>query len=154
MIVSGFPRRSETFALNELRALDDRGMLAAIFATKPGDGAAPHPGSEQLLERVQLLPEVSPAQQAAMVVERLASRAVTGVHGYFAHTPAQVAAQVARRLGVPYGFSVHARDARKLAPGELAERARQAACVIACNADVVRDLPCGSESIHIVPHGV
>src|SRR5687767_6168641 len=74
MIVSGFPRRSETFALNELRALDDRGMLAAIFATKPGDGAAPHPGSEQLLERVQLLPEVSPTQQAAMVVERLAGR--------------------------------------------------------------------------------
>jgi glycosyltransferase involved in cell wall biosynthesis len=154
MITSGFPRRSETFALNELRALDAQGLLAAVFATKPGDGATPHPGSERLLERVQLLPEGSPAEQAAMVVERLAGRAVSGVHGYFAHTPAQVAAQVARRLRVPYGFSVHARDARKLAPAELAERACEAACVIACNADVARDLPGASTSVHIVPHGV
>ncbi|WDT73546.1 MAG: hypothetical protein MPW14_24840 (plasmid) [Candidatus Manganitrophus sp.] len=34
MVVSGFPRRSETFMLNELLALDERGLLGAIFATK------------------------------------------------------------------------------------------------------------------------
>ena len=45
MITSGFPRRSETFALNELLALERAGSLAAVFATKAGDGAEPHPGS-------------------------------------------------------------------------------------------------------------
>ena len=33
MVVSGFPRRSETFALSELVALDAAGALVAIFIT-------------------------------------------------------------------------------------------------------------------------
>src|SRR5207249_402476 len=37
VVTSGFPRRSETFLLNELLALDARGTLAAVFATKAGD---------------------------------------------------------------------------------------------------------------------
>jgi glycosyltransferase involved in cell wall biosynthesis len=154
MITSGFPRLSETFALNELLGLEARGLLAAIFATKPGDGGSPQPGSERLLGRVQTLPPGSPAEQAAAVVARLAGRRVRGVHGYFAHTPAEVAAQVARRLGVPYSFSVHARDARKVAPAVLGARARGAACVIACNPDVARDIPHDGGTIHLAPHGV
>ncbi len=39
---------------------------------------------------------------------------MSAVHAYFAHEPAAVAVEVARRLDVPYGFSVHARDARKV----------------------------------------
>ena len=154
MVMSGFPRRSETFALNELRALEASGLLTQIFATKPGDGARPHPGSEALLRRVRVLPAGSARQQAAMLVEQLAGRRVTGVHAYFAHTPAEVAARAAGRLGVPYGFSVHARDARKITPRELAARARAAACVIACNHDVAREIPHGCEAMHVVPHGV
>lgn len=88
MIVSGFPRRSETFALNEVLALEAHGMLAAIFATKPGDGAYPQPGSEELLRRVQILKPGNPEEQAEMVVEHLDGQIITGVHGYFAHTPA------------------------------------------------------------------
>lgn len=34
-VLSGFPRRSETFALAELPALEADGMAGAIFATKP-----------------------------------------------------------------------------------------------------------------------
>ena len=55
---------------------------------------------------------------------------------------------------MPYGFSVHARDARKLAPERLARRVRGAACVIACNPDVVSELPERGEQVHLVPHGV
>ncbi|HYJ46918.1 MAG TPA: glycosyltransferase, partial [Pyrinomonadaceae bacterium] len=79
---------------------------------------------------------------------------VCGVHGYFAHTPAEVARHAAARLGVPYGFSVHARDARKVAPTELAERARAAACVVACNGDVAEDILGGGAPVHLLPHGV
>jgi glycosyltransferase involved in cell wall biosynthesis len=154
MILSGFPRRSETFALHEVLALEERGLLAAIFATKPGDGLAPQPGSERLLQRVQILPPGNVAQQAAVLAEQLRGHFVTGIHAYFAHTPTEVAACVARRLNVPYGFSIHARDARKVAPDELARRARAAACVVACNPDVARALDGAGVGVQLLPHGV
>jgi glycosyltransferase involved in cell wall biosynthesis len=154
MIMSGFPRRSETFALGELLALEARGALAAIFATKPGDGAGLQPGCERLMQRVQFLPPGGPAEQAAFVVESLGGQRVGGIHGYFGHTPAEVAACAAALLRVPYGFSLHARDARKVVPDELAERARGAACVVACNTDVARDLRESGGQVHLLPHGV
>src|SRR6059058_904479 len=157
VVTSGFPRRSETFLLNELLALDARGTLAAVFATKAGDGGPLHPGCARLLGRVELLPAGSASTQAARLAERLRGREVTGIHGYFAHRPAAVAAHAARRLGVPYGFSIHARDVRKVAPALLAVRAREAACVVACNGDVAASLagtgvPVGL--VRLVPHGV
>jgi glycosyltransferase involved in cell wall biosynthesis len=154
MIVSGFPRRSETFALHELLALEERGALAAIFAAKPGETDGLQPGSERLLHRIQYLPPGSSVSQAVAVVQHLKGQNIGGVHGYFAHAPAEVAAHAAGRLGVPYGFSVHARDARKVAPDELAGRARRAACVIACNKDVAQTLSRTGAQVHLIPHGV
>jgi glycosyltransferase involved in cell wall biosynthesis len=154
MVVSGFPRRSETFALGELLALEARGALAALFATKPGEGGSAQPGCEPLLKRLQVLPEGSPERQAAFIAERTGGERVGGVHGYFAHTPAEVAARAAALLGVPYGFSTHARDARKVAPELLAERARAASCVVACNSDVASEILRGGAPVHLLPHGV
>jgi glycosyltransferase involved in cell wall biosynthesis len=154
VVTSGFPRRSETFALNELRALDDAGVLAAVFATKPGDGLEPHPGSDRLVARMEVLPPVGPADQARAVAARLAGRRIDAVHGYFAHEPAEVAAAAAGALRVPYGFSVHARDARKVAPSTLAARLETAACVVACNADVAAEVAAGNGRLHVIPHGV
>src|ERR1700749_2043748 len=152
--MSGFPRRSETFALGELLALEERGALAAVFATKPGEAGMTQPGCERLSAKLQVLPEGEPARQAAFVADRLAGRPVGGVHGYFAHTPAEGAARAARLLGVPYGFSTHARDARKVAPRVLAERAHNAACVVACNIDVAEEILQGGGAVHLLPHGV
>jgi glycosyltransferase involved in cell wall biosynthesis len=152
--MSGFPRRSETFALGELLALEERGALDSVFATKPGEAGMTQPGCERLLAKLQVLPEGEPARQAAFVAERLAGRRVGGVHGYFAHTPADVAARAARRLGVPYGFSTHARDARKVEPRVLSERARNAACVVACNTDVAEEILQDGGAVHLLPHGV
>src|SRR5438094_8519400 len=154
VVTSGVPRRSGTFLLNELLALDARGTLAAVFATKAGDGGPLHPGCARLLGRVELLPAGSASTQAARLAERLRGRQVTGIHGYFAHRPAAVAAHAARRLGVPFGFSVHARDARKVAPPVLAARARRAACVIACNRDVAAELARVGAPSRLLPHGV
>lgn len=152
VIVSGFPRTSETFAVNELLALAERGVLAAVFATKPGDRGASQPGCQALLPLVRFLPAGPAAEQATAVRRDLAGRRVTGVHAYFAHTPAEVGESAARLLGVPFGFSVHARDARKVDVSALRARARRAACVVACNDDVARTLADGR--IHLVPHGV
>ena len=154
MLVSGFPRRSETFALNELLALERAGCLAAVFATKPGDVGPAHPDASRLLDKVQLLAPGSPEEQAAEVVSRIDGRPVTGVHAYFAHVPAEVAQHAARRLGVPFGFSVHAADARKVTPDELRRRARAAVCVVACNGDVAGDLQRTGADVELIPHGV
>ena len=153
-ITSGFPRRSETFVLNELLALEARGLLGPVFATKPGDGPPLQPGAEQLLRRVRVLPSVSPSEQACLVARALAGTGIRGVHSFFAHTPAEVAREAAAQLGVPYGFSVHARDARKVTPPELRSRAAAAACVVACNADVAKELDTACADVRLLPHGV
>jgi glycosyltransferase involved in cell wall biosynthesis len=154
VIVSGFPRRSETFALAELEALDRHGMLAAIFSTKPGEDGAPQPAARRLRDRVRLLPDAPAAAQAAEALRQLPAGRVDGVHAYFAHAPAAVAADLADCLQVPFGFSVHARDARKVPRPELHARARRAACVVACNADVSREFDGSGARLTIVPHGV
>ena len=154
IVMSGFPRRSETFALGELLALEARGTLATIFATKPGDGGSVQPGCERLLKRLRFLPQGSPRDRADFISQSFAGGRIGGIHGYFAHTPAEVAARAAANLNVPYGFSVHARDARKVSPDELAERAKGAACVVACNTDVAQDIQRSGARVHLLPHGV
>ncbi len=154
LVLSGFPRRSETFALNEALALEARGMLAAIFATKAGDGQTPQPGSERLLHRVHYLQEGDACAQAAEMTAHLQGKPLTGIHAYFAHTPAEVAELASRKLNLPFGFSTHAKDARKVAPNELARRANAAACVVACNPDVASELRQVGADVTLLPHGV
>jgi len=154
VITSGFPRTSETFVLNELLALDAHGLLGPVFATKPGDGSPLQPGAERLVHRVRVLPPGSAQQQARAVAGALANARVHGIHAYFAHTPAEVAREAAALLGIPYGFSVHARDARKIEPSELRSRGAGAACVVACNADVAREVGAAGATATLFPHGV
>jgi glycosyltransferase involved in cell wall biosynthesis len=154
MVLSGFPRRSETFALNEVWALEQRGALAAIFATKAGEPVATQPASQALLGKVQVLTECEGPPQAEEVIRLLNGTRVSAIHGYFAHAPAEVAELVSMQLGIPFGFSVHARDARKVAPEILSARARKAACVVACNRDVAWELQDSGAQVHLVPHGV
>ena len=151
VVVSGFPRLSETFAVNELLALAERDALAAIFATKPGDGTQPQLGLSQFLT---VLPNDTPDTQAAVVCNALKNRNVKAVHGYFAHQPAQVAWLAAERLRLPSGFSVHAKDARKISSDELGTRAKRAACVVACNSDVATTIRKTGARVHLIPHGV
>ena len=153
VIVSGFPRRSETFALAELNALDRAGMLAAMFSTKPGEDGPCQPSAQPLLGRVRVLAG-APSVQAAEAARQLRRVRVSGVHAYFAHTPAAVGGDLARRLGVRFGFSVHARDARKIERQALFDRARRAACVVACNTDVAGELDGSGARVTLVRHGV
>jgi glycosyltransferase involved in cell wall biosynthesis len=154
VVTSGFPRISETFALNELLALERAGAIEAIFATKPGDDRPRQPGADSLLRRVELLAPGPPESQAQQLARSVGRGRVRGVHAYFAHTPCAVAERAARALGIPYSFSVHAKDVRKVAPRELARRARRAACVIACNQDAAGVLRGMDVQPVLVPHGV
>jgi glycosyltransferase involved in cell wall biosynthesis len=154
VIVSGFPRRSETFMLGELLALEATGALAAIFATKVGETGTAQPGTERLWKYVEFLPSGQVEEQARAVRKMLAHTKFNGIHGYFAHQPAEVAEQAAQMLGVPFGFSIHARDFRKVAREVLLQRAKAAACVVACNTDVARDIHDLGTQVHLLPHGV
>lgn len=154
VVMSGFPRTSETFALGELVALARAGMLVRVFATKSGDGAVPQPGVDEVLPLLRVLPAGDAAQQAAVMVEDLGDARVDGVHGYFAHRPAEVAASAAGDLGVGFSFSVHALDARKVPAAELADRARAASGVVACNTDVAQHVEVPGAQVHLLPHGV
>ena len=154
VVVSGWPRLSESFALNELLALQQAGMLAGVFATKNGETIGQHPSVSALDPYVTYLSEGTDAQQADELVGALGESPIAGVHGYFAHQPAAVARLAAARLGVPFGFSAHARDPRKVEPAELADRARAAACIIACNPDAAEQLRAAGADPSLVPHGV
>jgi glycosyltransferase involved in cell wall biosynthesis len=154
VILSGWPRLSESFALNELLALHAAGMLAAVFATKSGDASSQHPAVATLDPFVRHLAPGTVDEQAAEVVDALAGTRVDGVHGYFAHQPAAVARCAADALGVPFGFSVHAKDPRKVQPDELTDRSRAAACIVACNCDVAEQLRSVGADPILVPHGV
>jgi glycosyltransferase involved in cell wall biosynthesis len=92
--------------------------------------------------------------QAAELSQHLNGRSIAGIHAYFAHLPATIAAHAARQLDVPFGFSVHARDARKVTPDELEQRVSAAACVVACNEDVAEELEQNGAAVHLIPHGV
>lgn len=154
VVLSGFPRRSETFALGELDALARAGALMAAFATRPGDGLAPHADAARLSPYVTWLSAGDADAQAHELVAALGGRRPTALHGYFAHAPAAVAEQAARRLGVPFGFSVHARDARKVPAETLRQRAARAAAVVTCNTDVHASLNDLGIAAELVPHGV
>ena len=125
-----------------------------MFATKPGDGSNLQPEHKRLLPLLRVLPQGNPVEQGASVAALLSGRKVNAIHGYFAHTPAEVAMHAAAHLRVPFGFSVHARDARKLTAGELQQRARKAACVVACNTDVAATMQQAQANAHLIPHGV
>jgi glycosyltransferase involved in cell wall biosynthesis len=154
MVVSGFPRRSETFLLNELLALEEAGALVAIFATKPGEPGPLQPDAARLSRRVTYLPDASEEHQACLAAAHLAGKTVSGVHGYFAHQPARVARQLARRLHVPFGFSAHARDLRKIDRTTLRNLGNQAAGVLVCNSDAADVMRNVGRIAHLTPHGV
>ncbi len=154
VVLSGWPRVSETFALNELLALRRAGMLGPVVALKAGEQGPPHPAVTQLAPLVEVLPPGKLAVQGAALAERLAGTDVAAVHGYFAHDPATVAATAAKFVGLPYGFSVHALDVRKVARAELARRAREAAVVISCNRQTSTEVAAAGATSRLVPHGV
>ncbi|HST65457.1 MAG TPA: glycosyltransferase [Mycobacteriales bacterium] len=154
VILSGWPRVSESFALNEVLALHRAGLLGAVLALKPGDGGPMHPAAAELAPLVEVLPDGDPRAQAEHAVSRVDGLGITAVHGYFAHAPAAVAALVADKFGLPYGFSVHALDARKVTRAEMRARGEAAAVVVTCNEDAAAEVAAAGVTPTLVRHGV
>ena len=126
VVVSGWPRLSETFALNELLALHRAGMLAGVFATKPGESGLRHPAARRAGADGD---RASRAGTRRAARPRRSPRASPGparpaVHGYFAHRPGRGRGGgrprcSASRTGSASTPSTSARSP----PAELADRA-------------------------------
>jgi glycosyltransferase involved in cell wall biosynthesis len=126
---------------------------AAYFGLLPAAIARFWPSPVCLLRAVRRIP-------AAVCLAGEARRwGATHVHAQFAHVTADVAAMMARLLGVPWSVSAHARDIYA-SPGRiLRRRLRDAAFVVTCtayNLDHLRRVVSGPESerLHLVYHGV
>ncbi len=159
VVTSGFPRISETFALNELLALHRAGLLAAIVATKRGDDSLVQPDWLELAPLLTVLPAGNTDQQAVVLTGLIrglieAGLAVGGVHGYFAHRPAEVADAAAAACGLPFSFSVHSLDVRKVSTAQLQRRSAQATVVVTCNTDTADVLTGAGVTAVLIPHGV
>ena len=101
-----------------------------------------------------MISELDTQGQIHFITERLKQKQISAIHAYFAHTPTDVAMKVAKNLNIPYGFSTHAKDARKVSSSDLAQRAKKASCIVACNPDVASELKSFGAAVTLMPHGV
>ena len=157
VVLSGWPRGRRRSPLNELLALQRAGMLAAVFATKAGRLLPSPAGDRRSSTRSsRSSPTWMPPPRAAIVAPRLAGDRCAGGPRLL-RPPARRGRGARRRgrLGVPYGFSVHALDVRKVAgrragaPGRPAPRS---SCP--CNADAAAAIASAGTPALIVRHGV
>jgi len=130
-VLKVFPRLSQTFIVNELRAHERAGLSLTVFslrAPKAGDRDIVRP---PLAAEVVVLPGPE-AELPAQLVEAARARGIEHLHAHFAKLATRVARAAAAELAIPYSFTAHARDIyeRSVEPAALAERIRDAAQVV------------------------
>lgn len=132
------PTLSETFVYDELAELSRLGAPPAVWSLDPGPPGPVHPDLAPLLERCRYVPRAhrpsvlrhGPAvrsgplreawdrwggrskdlRRALWLADALARRGTAALHVHFAAEMAEVAWIVARRRGIGFGVTVHARD--------------------------------------------
>lgn len=130
-VLKVFPRLSQTFVINELRAHERAGCRPPIFALRP-----PRPEDRDLVRpplaaEVILLP--GPDEP---VVERLVAeirlRGLEHLHAHFGNVAARVARAAAQAAGITYSFTAHAKDIfeETVDRAELAAKLADAATVV------------------------
>jgi glycosyltransferase involved in cell wall biosynthesis len=176
-----YPQWSETFVRQDLALLQELDLPLYPVALFPGDtarqadwpevsylepssaGGVPAPSSLAAFSR--LLPRyvatrlslIHHRRRVQALVELARSLGARHIHAEFADLPALVGAAAARRLGLGYSLSVHARDVHvaKFSPGLVYGGAR---FVVACNRDVWRGVNryrCAVRAgVHLVHHGL
>lgn len=180
-LLGAYPQWSETFVRQDLALLQELEVPLYPVALFPGDtvrqadwpevgyldsspaavAGAPSPlaACSRLLPRyvatrLSLFHHRHRIQALAELARSLGAR---HLHAEFADLPALVGAAVARRLGLGYSLSVHARDVHvaKFSPGLVYGGAR---FVLACNRDVWRGVnqyrPAAKAGVHLIHHGL
>lgn len=133
-IVKRFPRFSETFILNEVLALEARGITVEVFSLLDPPDEPRHAGLSKLKAGITRLADttgtmITPAEgdaalfagttaaaaarltaKAERVAELARAQGLHHLHAHFASDPTTVALLAARMAGLPFSFTAHARD--------------------------------------------
>ena len=130
-VLKVYPRLSQTFVVNELRAHEAAGLKFTVFSLrrpKESDRTVVDPPLAAEVVQLDGPDAALPAQLAAAA----RMRGISHLHAHFAKLATGVARAAAAELQVPYSFTAHARDIfeNSVDPQALAERIRDAAQVI------------------------
>ena len=130
-VLKVYPRLSQTFVVNELRAHEAAGLKFTVFSLrrpKESDRTVVDPPLAAEVVQLEGPDAALPAQLAAAA----RMRGISHLHAHFAKLATGVARAAAAELQVPYSFTAHARDIfeQSVDPQALAERIRDAAQVI------------------------
>lgn len=133
-VVKRFPRFSETFILNEVLALEARGITVEVFSLLDPPDEPRHAGLAKLKARITRLadtsgPMMTPDDEdaalfagttaaaasrliakAERVAELARARGLHHLHAHFASDATTVALLAARSAGLPFSLTAHARD--------------------------------------------
>lgn len=130
-VLKVFPRLSQTFVVNELRAHERAGCAITIFSLK-----RPRPEDADLVQPPPKFPVVyldSPPEQWPEKLATLArTHRITHLHAHFGNIATQVARSTSQLVDIPYTFTAHALDIfdRKVDQEELGTKIRDAAAVV------------------------
>src|SRR6266851_1520788 len=157
-VLKGYPRLSESFIAQEIRALEQRGLDIQIVSLRHPTDRATHPVHSQIRAPVLYLPEylkdekrrVFAAWRRARLLPGYAAarrgwlselaRDIAHLHAHFLHTPASVARYAAIMRGVRWSVSAHAKDIWTIPTWEKREKLGSAQWAVTCTADGRRHL--------------
>lgn len=108
-VLKRYPRLSQTFVVNEIRAHEAAGLPLSIETLRlPAveDDRADVRGVCAPVHRLSGEPQV----QAEELARRIRSRGVQHLHAHFGNSAAEVARLAAVEAGIGYSFTAHARD--------------------------------------------
>ncbi len=129
IVVKRFPKLSETFILSELLALEALGWPVTIFTLAPPTDSVVHPDVAKVRANVVQLDLRDPLRHLA---DQVRHRGIVHIHAHFAGEPAAIARKAARRAGVGYSISAHAKDIYLTDPALLRENLTSAKFVATC----------------------
>ncbi len=129
VLVKRFPKLSETFILSELLALEALGWPVTIFTLAPPSDDLVHPDVAKIKAEVVQLDERNCARHLA---DLMITRGLAHLHAHFAGEPASIARIAARRCGIGYSISAHAKDIYLTDPALLRQNLGDARFVVTC----------------------
>lgn len=130
-VLKVYPRLSQTFIVNEIRAHEAAGLEVVVFSLRRPKASDLAVLDGSLRAEVVQLDGPDEALEAQLVAAARA-RGITHLHAHFAKLATRVARSAARTLGVPYSFTAHARDIFEdsVDPVALRDYVRDAAQVV------------------------
>jgi glycosyltransferase involved in cell wall biosynthesis len=143
LLVKRFPKLSETFILHEVLALEAAGWPITIFTLEPPSDAISH--ADVATVKAEIVP-LDPKRAVADLAQQCGQRNIAHIHAHFADNPSAIARVAAKKAGIGYSISAHAKDIYLADPAQLRRNMAAARFVTTCtshNAEHLRRIAPG-----------